>query len=176
MTRDLQNICSRTKKNIMQMSWLQTQVKIVKFESKKKMWVEKERTLTSCVVSQCLHLTEMRLQSKVAACWLPNRQIFSSHLLDLSRTWRGSLVQCHMTVYNIIPILVPWRNKRTLGLVATLSSRLQLFRNSEVHPLGTMVQQKGGNCLISYRAGAWHYRIFPDFLKSPVSKWWIVRG
>ena len=31
------------------------------------------------------------------------------------------------------------------------------------------------NCLISYRAGAWHYRIFPDFLKSPVSKWRIVR-
>ena len=32
------------------------------------------------------------------------------------------------------------------------------------------------DCLISYRAEAWHYRIFPDFLKSPVSKWWIVRG
>ena len=30
------------------------------------------------------------------------------------------------------------------------------------------------NCLISYRAGAWHYQIFPDFLKSPVSKWRIV--
>ena len=29
-------------------------------------------------------------------------------------------------------------------------------------------------CLITYRAGAWHYRIFPDFLKSPVSKWRIV--
>ena len=29
--------------------------------------------------------------------------------------------------------------------------------------------------LISYRAGAWHYRNFPDFLKSPVSKWRIVR-
>ena len=28
--------------------------------------------------------------------------------------------------------------------------------------------------LISYRAEAWHYRIFPDFLKSPVSKWRIV--
>ena len=24
---------------------------------------------------------------------------------------------------------------------------------------------KEGNCLISYRAGAWHYRIFADFLK-----------
>ena len=30
-------------------------------------------------------------------------------------------------------------------------------------------------CLISYRVGARHYRIFPDFLKSPVSKWRIVR-
>ena len=30
-------------------------------------------------------------------------------------------------------------------------------------------------CLISFRAGASHYRIFPDFLKSPVSKWRIVR-
>ena len=58
-------------KNIMQMSWLQTQVKIVKFELEKKMRVEKERTLTSCVVSQWLHLTEMRLRSKVAVRWLP---------------------------------------------------------------------------------------------------------
>ena len=31
------------------------------------------------------------------------------------------------------------------------------------------------NCLISYRAAAWHYRIFLDFLQSPVSKWRIVR-
>ena len=29
-------------------------------------------------------------------------------------------------------------------------------------------------CLISYRLGAWHYRIFPDILKSPVSKWRII--
>ena len=60
------------KRNIMQMSCIQTQVKIVKFELKKKMRVEKERMLTSCVVSQCLHLTEMRLRSKVVVCWLPN--------------------------------------------------------------------------------------------------------
>ena len=31
------------------------------------------------------------------------------------------------------------------------------------------------NSIISYRAVAWHYRIFPDFLKSPVSKQRIVR-
>ena len=30
-------------------------------------------------------------------------------------------------------------------------------------------------CLISYRAGAWHYPIFLDFSKSLVSKWRIVR-
>ena len=29
-------------------------------------------------------------------------------------------------------------------------------------------------CLISYCAEAWHYRIFPDFLKNLVSKWWMV--
>ena len=40
------------------------------------MCVEKERTLTSCVVSQCLHLTEMKLQSKVAVRWLPNTADF----------------------------------------------------------------------------------------------------
>ena len=31
------------------------------------------------------------------------------------------------------------------------------------------------HCLILYHAGAWHYRIFPDFLKNPVLKWRIVR-
>ena len=31
-------------------------------------------------------------------------------------------------------------------------------------------------CLISYRTGAWHYRIFLDFLKSPVLKWQMVRA
>ena len=35
MSRDLQNICSRTKKT-RPMSWLQTQVEILKFKSKKK--------------------------------------------------------------------------------------------------------------------------------------------
>ena len=58
MSRDLQNICSRTKKK--------TRVEILKFESKnkarvelkKKIRVEKERTLTSCVVYRCLHFTD----------------------------------------------------------------------------------------------------------------------
>ena len=59
MSRDLQNICSRTKQK--------TRVEILKFESKnkarveleKKIRVEKERTLTSCVVYRCLHFTDM---------------------------------------------------------------------------------------------------------------------
>ena len=57
----------------------------MKFKSKKKMCVEKERTLTSCVVSQCLHLTEMRLQSKVAVCWLPNTADFFFSLARLMK-------------------------------------------------------------------------------------------
>ena len=74
MTRDLQNICSRTKEK--------KRVEILKFESKKKMRVElkkkkntrveKERTLTSCVVNRCLHFTDTRFRSKVVVCWLPN--------------------------------------------------------------------------------------------------------
>ena len=63
MSLDLQNMCSWTEKNPKQMLWLQTQVEILnlsrkKYASrveKKKTWVEKERMLTSCVVSQCLH-------------------------------------------------------------------------------------------------------------------------
>ena len=58
MSRDLQNICSRTKKK--------TRDEILKFESKKMRVelkkkitrVEKERTLTSCVVYRCLHFTD----------------------------------------------------------------------------------------------------------------------
>ena len=32
-----------------------------------------------------------------------------------------------------------------------------------------------GHCVISYRAGTWHYRIFADFLKIPSSRWRTVR-
>ena len=41
-------------------------------EKKKNTWVEKERTLTICVVHRCLHFTETRLRSKIVVCWLPN--------------------------------------------------------------------------------------------------------
>ena len=57
-----------------------TRVEILKFESKKmrvelkkkNTRVEKERTLTSCVVYRCLHFTDTRLRSKVVGCWLPS--------------------------------------------------------------------------------------------------------
>ena len=41
-------------------------------EFRKKTWVEKERTLTRCVINQCLHFTDTRLRSKGVVCWLPN--------------------------------------------------------------------------------------------------------
>ena len=31
------------------------------------------------------------------------------------------------------------------------------------------------NCFISNCSGAWHYQIFPNFLKRPASKWRMVR-
>ena len=51
-------------------------------------WVQKKlesrkRMLTSCVVSQWLHLTEIRLWSKVAVRWLPNTADFFFSLARL---------------------------------------------------------------------------------------------
>ena len=83
MTRDLQNICSQTKKILCKCHDYEHKSKLWNLSWKKKMWVEKERTLTSCVVSQCLHLTEMRLQSKVAVRWLPNTADFFFSLARL---------------------------------------------------------------------------------------------
>ena len=48
----------------------------------------------------------------------------------------------------------------------------QLFSNLT---LRLFPPQTNVYCLISYRAGAWHYLIFLDFSKSLVSKWRIVR-
>ena len=61
--------------------------------------VEKERTLSSCVVNGCLHFTEASIQSSGLLATKYCR-FFSSPLLDLSRTWRDSLVQLHMTIQN----------------------------------------------------------------------------
>ena len=52
--------------------WNLSRKKYASRVQKKKTWVEKERTLTSCVINQCLHFTETRLRSKVVVCWLPN--------------------------------------------------------------------------------------------------------
>ena len=95
MSRELQNICSRTKKK--------TRVKILKFESKKyasrfekkSTRVAKKRMLTSCDINRCLHFTEtwFSIQSSGLLATM-----YSPSLLDLSRIWKGSLVKLHMTV------------------------------------------------------------------------------
>ena len=94
MSRGLQNICSRTKK---------TRVEILQFESKKMQVelkkkntrVEKQRTLTSCVVYRCLNFTDTRLRSKVVVCCLPNIADFFFSLGGLIEDLEGSLVQLH---------------------------------------------------------------------------------
>ena len=120
MSRDLQNICSRTKKK--------TRVEILKFESKnkaqvelkkKKNWVEKERTLTSCVVYRCLHFTDTRLRSKVVVCWLPN---IADFFFSLARLIEDLERQLSSASYDSSEFLFRHFDeyKRTL---ATLSSR-----------------------------------------------------
>ena len=128
MSRDLHRyICSGTKKNTKQMSWLQTRVEILKFESKKicessskkKTWVEKERTLTSCVINQCLHFTETRLRSKVVVSWLPN---IAEFFFSLARLIEDLERQLSSASYDSSEFLFRHFDeyKRTL---ATLSSR-----------------------------------------------------
>ena len=57
--------------------------------------VEKQRTLTSCVVYRCLHFTEASIQSggllSTKYC-----RFFSSLSVDLSRTYKGTLVRLHL--------------------------------------------------------------------------------
>ena len=134
------------------MSWLQTQVKIVKFESKimqvelkKKEWRKRERwPVVCCRTMSSLNWDETLIQIS----GLLATKCCRFFLLPCYTYWGlGKAAYFSVTVYNIIPIMVPWRNERTL-LVATLSSRLRSFRNGEVHPLGTMVQQKGGNNIL----------------------------
>ena len=115
------------KKNTKQMSWLQTRVEILKFESKKicessskkKNWVEKGRTLTSCVINQCLHFTETRLRSKVVVCWLPN---IADFFFSLARLIEDLERQLSSASYDSSEFLFRHFDeyKRTL---ATLSSR-----------------------------------------------------
>ena len=76
--------------------WNLSRKKICESSSKKKTWVEKVRTLTSCVINQCLHFTETRLRSKVVVCWPPNIADFFFFLArlieDLERqlSWSAS--------------------------------------------------------------------------------------
>ena len=59
--------------------------------------------------------------------------------------------------------------------VAAKFSDLSFSPTSHWDLLGLFPPQTNVYCLISYRAGAWHYPIFLDFSKSLVSKWRIVR-
>ena len=135
MSRDLQNICSRTKQK--------TRVEILKFESKnkarveleKKIRVEKERTLTSCVVYRCLHFTDTRLRSKVVVCWLPNIADFFFSLGRLIEDLERQLSSASLKWQFRILISAPWRvQKDTCNSAVKILWDLRLFRNREVHP------------------------------------------
>ena len=65
---------------------------------KKNTRVEKQRTLTSCVVYRCLNFTDTRLRSKVVVCCLPNIADFffsPGGPGGLIEDLEGSLVQLH---------------------------------------------------------------------------------
>ena len=73
---------------------------------KKKLSRERENADQLCyqsISSLCsLQWEEVSIQSSASLATKDHRilQIFSSPLLDLSRTWRGSLIQLHMTIQN----------------------------------------------------------------------------
>ena len=104
-----------------------TRDEILKFESKKMRVelqkkitrVEKERTLTSCVVYRCLHFTDTRLRSKVVVCWLPN---IADFFFSLARLIEDLERQLSSASYDSSEFLFRHFDeyKRTL---ATLSSR-----------------------------------------------------
>ena len=86
---------------------------------KKNTRVEKERTLTSCVVNRCLHFTDTRLRSKVVVCWLPN---IADFFFSLARLIEDLERQLSSASYDSSEFLFRHFDeyKRTL---ATLSSR-----------------------------------------------------
>ena len=119
MSRDLQNICSRTKKKHESKFWNLSRKKYASRFEKKNTWVEKERTLTSCVINRCLHFTGTRLRSKVVVCWLPN---IADFFFSLARLIEDLERQLSSASYDSSEFLFRHFDeyKRTL---ATLSSR-----------------------------------------------------
>ena len=102
---------------------------------KKKIWVEKERTLTSCVVYRCLHFTDTRLRSKVVVCWLPNIADFFFSLGRLIEDLERLLSSASLKWQFRILISAPWRaQKDTCNSAVKILWDLRLFRNREVHP------------------------------------------
>ena len=104
---------------------------------KKNTRVEKERTLTSCVVNRCLHFTDTRLRSKVAVCWLPN---IAEFFFCLGRLIEDLERQLSSVWYDSSEFLFGRLDeyKRTLATgcahVVKILWDLRLFRNREVHP------------------------------------------
>ena len=128
MSRGLQNVyVQERKKNTKQMSWLQTRVEILKFESKKicessskKKNLSRERENADQLCYQkCLHFTETRLRSKVVVCWLPN---IADFFFSLARLIEDLERQLSSASYDSSEFLFRHFDeyKRTL---ATLSSR-----------------------------------------------------
>ena len=77
-----------------------------------------------------------------------------------------------MKTYRLFKTIEYYRCEDNLHQVTNMRHRIALTKlRLSNHKLAI---ETGRYCLISYRAGAWHYRIFPDFLRSPVSKWRIV--
>ena len=77
--------------------------------------------------------------------------------------WRNKLRQLFRRTWLVLNILNISTSKRLLSI-------LELLINTG-NVLGVRLPEMSRAtaqyyCLISYRAGAWHYRIFPDFLNS----------
>ena len=83
------------------------------------MRVEKERTLTSCVVNRCLHFTDTSLCSKVVVCWLPN---IADFFFSLGRLIEDLERQLSSASYDSSEFLF-WRRDEYKRTLATLSSR-----------------------------------------------------
>ena len=131
-------------KNTRQMSWLQTRVEILKFEwkkthveLKKKMWVKLKKTELESRKRQhwpgvlSINVFTSSIQSRGSLA-IKKMQLFSSPLLDLSRTRRGSLVSIIWKF--TIPILAPLRGQKdTCNSVVKIlwDSRVRLCRNKE---------------------------------------------
>ena len=108
----------------------------VELKKNKNTRVEKERTLTSCVVNRCLHFTDTRLRSQEVVCWLPNIADFFFSLgrliEDLERQLSSASYDSSESLFGRLDEYN--RKLATLRACRQDIVRLTLFRNREVHP------------------------------------------